>query len=60
MKRVPKYLTLAKSTAVDPVPQQLQADLRSLIQSARSGVAQADPWTFSKAIDVQAGPGKDR
>jgi hypothetical protein len=40
-KRVPKDLTPAEATAVDPAPRKLLADLRSLIQAARSGIAQA-------------------
>src|SRR4051812_4336549 len=40
-KRIPKDPTPAKSTAIAPIPRKLLADLRSLIQAARSGVAQA-------------------
>lgn len=40
-KRVPKDRSPIKSTSATPAPRKLLADLRSLIEGARSGVAQA-------------------
>jgi hypothetical protein len=40
-KRADKSQLPAKQTATNPTPEKLLADLRSLIQASRSGIAQA-------------------